>query len=62
MRIVQLTRVLALAAACGLAGCSTPSPEALSADDPWEATNRDTFAFNVWVEHNVARPVGTVKP
>ena len=57
MRIVQLTRVLALAAACGLAGCSTPSPEALSADDPWEATNRDTFAFNVWIEHNVARPV-----
>jgi phospholipid-binding lipoprotein MlaA len=55
MRIVRLT--LALAAACGLAACSTPSPEALSQNDPWEATNRDTFAFNMWVEHNVAKPV-----
>ena len=26
-------------------------------NDPWEATNRDIFAFNVWVEHNVAAPV-----
>jgi phospholipid-binding lipoprotein MlaA len=40
-----------------LSGCSTPSAEQLSQHDPWEATNRDVFAFDVWVEHNVARPV-----
>jgi len=57
MRIAPLTRVLALAAVCGLSACSTPTPEALAENDPWEATNRDTFTFNVWVEHNIARPV-----
>jgi phospholipid-binding lipoprotein MlaA len=57
MSISRLCRALALTAVCGLAACSTPSPEALSADDPWESTNRDTFAFNVWMEHNIARPV-----
>ena len=55
MRIIHPT--LALVLACGLAACSTPSPESLAQNDPWEATNRDTFAFNVWVEHNVAKPV-----
>ncbi len=40
-----------------LCGCATPSPESAAQNDPWEATNRDTFAFDVWVEHNVARPV-----
>jgi len=41
-----------------LGGCSTPSPASLAANDPWEATNRDVFAFDVWAEHNIARPVG----
>ena len=50
-------RIAALALALCLAACSTPSPESLSENDPWEATNRDTFEFNVWVEHNVAKPV-----
>jgi len=40
-----------------LSGCSTPSAESLAQHDPWEATNRDVFAFDVWVEHHVARPV-----
>jgi phospholipid-binding lipoprotein MlaA len=40
-----------------LSGCGTPSAEQLSQRDPWEATNRDVFAFDVRVEHNVARPV-----
>ena len=47
----------ALAMSLALSGCSTPSAEALAQHDPWEATNRDVFAFDVWVEHNVARPV-----
>jgi phospholipid-binding lipoprotein MlaA len=42
-----------------LCACSTPSPEALAANDPWEKTNRDIFAFDVWVQHNVGRPVAT---
>jgi phospholipid-binding lipoprotein MlaA len=40
-----------------LSGCSTPSAESLAQHDPWEATNRDVFAFDVWVEHHVARPI-----
>jgi len=46
-----------LATAMLVSGCSTPSPESLAEHDPWEKTNRDVFAFDVWVEHNVARPV-----
>jgi phospholipid-binding lipoprotein MlaA len=40
-----------------LGGCSTPTPQSLAENDPWEATNRDVFAFDVWIEHNIARPV-----
>ena len=47
----------ALAVSLGLGGCSAPSEESLAQRDPWEATNRDVFAFDVWVEHNIARPV-----
>jgi len=46
-----------LATGLVLSGCSTPSAEALAQHDPWEATNRDVFAFDVWVEHHVAEPV-----
>jgi phospholipid-binding lipoprotein MlaA len=52
-----LPALCALTVSLLLSGCSTPSPEALAQHDPWEATNRDTFAFDVWVEHNVAGPV-----
>ena len=48
---------LCLLAASFLCGCSTPSPQSLAERDPWEKTNRDVFAFDVWVEHNIARPV-----
>ena len=58
MRVVRPVRHAVACALLGaLAGCSTPSPESLAENDPWEATNRDTFAFNVWVEHHVATPV-----
>ena len=49
--------LIGFAALLTVAACSTPSPESLAENDPWEATNRDTFAFNVWIEHNVAKPV-----
>jgi phospholipid-binding lipoprotein MlaA len=52
-----LPALCALTVSLLLSGCSTPSQEALAQRDPWEATNRDTFAFDVWVEHNVAEPV-----
>ena len=48
---------LCLLAASFLCGCSAPSPQSLAEHDPWEKTNRDVFAFDVWVEHNIARPV-----
>ena len=51
------SRLMAAALTLGLAACSTPSPESLAENDPWESTNRDTFAFNMWVERNVAKPV-----
>src|SRR5579863_8059877 len=56
MRPVRLA-LCALATSFALGGCSTPSPQSLAQRDPWEATNRDVFAFDVWVEHHVARPV-----
>jgi phospholipid-binding lipoprotein MlaA len=52
-----LPALCALTVSLLLSGCSTPSQEALAQRDPWEATNRDTFVFDVWVEHNVAEPV-----
>jgi len=33
-------------AAGWLAGCTTPTPEMLAANDPWEPTNRDTLKLN----------------
>ncbi|HWU56763.1 MAG TPA: VacJ family lipoprotein [Rhizomicrobium sp.] len=50
--------LLCLLAASFLCGCSTPSPQSLADNDPWEKTNRDVFAFDVWVQHHIARPVG----
>ena len=52
-----LATLCVLATGLMLSGCSTPSAEALAQHDPWEATNRDVFAFDVWVEHHVAGPV-----
>ncbi len=50
-------RPAALALALWVSACSTPSPESLAANDPWEETNRDVFAFDVWIEHHIAAPV-----
>jgi phospholipid-binding lipoprotein MlaA len=47
----------ALAVSLFLSGCSTPSPESLAQNDPWEKTNRDIFDFDVRVDHAVARPI-----
>jgi phospholipid-binding lipoprotein MlaA len=47
----------ALAMSFVVSGCSTPSAASLAEHDPWEATNRDVFAFDVWIEHHVAVPV-----
>jgi phospholipid-binding lipoprotein MlaA len=46
-----------LAAALCLCGCSTASAQEAADNDPLEGINRPIFAFDVWVEHNVARPV-----
>jgi phospholipid-binding lipoprotein MlaA len=51
------TPAFCLLAGLCLGGCSTPTPQSLAENDPWEATNRHVFAFDVWLEHNVARPV-----
>src|SRR5258707_11453669 len=49
--------ISALALSMVLGACSTPSPESLAQNDPWEKTNRDIFDFDVRVDHAVARPV-----
>lgn len=54
---MKVLRPATLALALFVAACTTPSPESLAADDPWEETNRDVFAFDVWIEHHVAAPV-----
>jgi phospholipid-binding lipoprotein MlaA len=40
-----------------LGGCSSPTPESLAQNDPWEKTNRDVFDFDVRLDHAVARPI-----
>jgi phospholipid-binding lipoprotein MlaA len=54
---MHVLRTIVIASALLVSACSTPSPESLANNDPWEATNRDVFAFDVWIEHNVAAPV-----
>src|SRR5258707_15628354 len=49
--------ISALALSMVLGACSTPSPESLAQNDPWEKTNRDIFDFDVRVDHAVARPI-----
>jgi phospholipid-binding lipoprotein MlaA len=49
--------ISALAMSLMLGACSTPSPESLAQNDPWEKTNRDIFDFDVRVDHAVARPI-----
>lgn len=54
---MKVLRPAALVLALLVSACTTPSPESLAADDPWEETNRDVFAFDVWIEHHIAAPV-----
>ena len=54
---VSFSAISVLALALSLGACSTPSPESMAQNDPWEATNRDIFDFDVRVDHAVARPL-----
>src|SRR5215471_2944240 len=45
-----------LLVAVGLAGCTTNSPEALAAHDPFEPTNRSVFNFTQKVDKYVLKP------
>ena len=49
--------VSALALGLFLGACSTPSPDSVAQNDPWEKTNRDIFDFDVRADHAVARPI-----
>ena len=49
--------ISALALSLLLGACSTPSPDSLAQNDPWEKTNRDIFDFDVKLDHAVARPI-----
>ena len=46
-----------LVVAIGLAGCTTNSPEALAAHDPFEPTNRTVFNFTQKVDRAVLKPI-----
>src|SRR5882757_7880841 len=54
---ISLPVLSALALSLALGACSTPSPESLAQNDPWEKTNRDIFDFDVRLDHAVARPI-----
>ena len=54
---ISIPVISALALGLLLSACSTPSPESLAQNDPWEKTNRDVFDFDVRLDHAVARPV-----
>jgi phospholipid-binding lipoprotein MlaA len=54
---ISLPVISALALGLLLSACSTPSPESLAQNDPWEKTNRDVFDFDVRLDHAVARPI-----
>lgn len=54
---ISFPMISALALGLVLSACSTPSPESLAQNDPWEKTNRDVFDFDVRLDHAVARPI-----
>lgn len=54
---LKLSTIPALALALVLGACSTPSPESLAQNDPWEKTNRDIFEFNLAMDRAILRPV-----
>jgi phospholipid-binding lipoprotein MlaA len=54
---LTLSTFPALALVLVLGACSTPSPESLAQNDPWEKTNRDIFEFNLSMDRAILRPV-----
>jgi phospholipid-binding lipoprotein MlaA len=54
---LSLSAISVLALTLALGACSTPSAESMAQNDPFEATNRDIFDFDVRVDHAVARPL-----
>jgi len=55
---ISAAAAFALVTVLGVSACATPSADSLAQNDPWESTNRDVFAFDMWLERNVGRPVG----
>ncbi|HEY6579487.1 MAG TPA: VacJ family lipoprotein [Rhizomicrobium sp.] len=49
--------ILAGACAIGLAGCATPAPEALAANDPFEPMNRAVYQFDEKFDGAVLIPI-----
>ncbi len=56
MRLI-LSKISAVALTVLLGACSTPGPDALAQNDPWERTNRDIFDFNLAMDRAILRPV-----
>lgn len=52
-----ISKISAVALTLLLGACSTPSPESLAQNDPWERTNRDIFDFNLAMDRAILRPV-----
>jgi phospholipid-binding lipoprotein MlaA len=49
--------LLIAASGLSLAGCSSPTPEALAADDPFESVNRPVYQFDEKFDHTIVLPV-----
>ncbi|MEY4708148.1 MAG: hypothetical protein RJB58_1871 [Pseudomonadota bacterium] len=56
MRLI-ISKISAVALTVLVGACSTPSPESLAQNDPWERTNRDIFDFNLAMDRAILRPV-----
>ena len=56
MTLRSLLPLAALAASLLVSGCATKDPQSLAQNDPWEATNRDFFAFDIKLDHAVLLP------
>lgn len=53
----HLSLILVFATSMMVTGCTSTSGVATADNDPYEATNRDIFAFNMKLDKYVARPV-----
>src|SRR5580693_400102 len=59
MKMLHRARFLgALVIALAASGCaSTPSPDSVDQNDPYESFNRQMFSMNMSLDNNVALPV-----